>query len=113
MKGVAPWAVLFDDGCGFCRGWVRFLQARAPEAFRFVPLASEEARALLGAEPPADTLVVVTDRGPLTRSDAVLALARRLPPPWSWAVALKVLPRPLRDLAYRVVARHRHRLCAL
>jgi predicted DCC family thiol-disulfide oxidoreductase YuxK len=47
----------------------------------------------------------------LSRSDAVLALLSRLPSPWpTVAGALRLVPRPLRDLAYRLVARWRYRV---
>jgi predicted DCC family thiol-disulfide oxidoreductase YuxK len=48
----------------------------------------------------------------LARSSAILALLRELPRPWpAVAVALGWIPRPLRDLAYRLVARWRYRIC--
>jgi predicted DCC family thiol-disulfide oxidoreductase YuxK len=34
----------------------------------------------------------------------------RLPAPWRWLRALAVIPRPLRDGAYRWIARNRYRL---
>ena len=41
---------------------------------------------------------------------AALRIARRLAGPWRLLGALVLVPRPLRDLAYGVVARWRHRL---
>ncbi|MGA3136346.1 MAG: DCC1-like thiol-disulfide oxidoreductase family protein [Terracidiphilus sp.] len=47
----------------------------------------------------------------LGRSDAVLALLGELPRPWpAVGVALGWIPRPLRDLGYRVIARWRYRI---
>ena len=40
----------------------------------------------------------------------LLRIARRLPFPWSLAGALLIVPRPLRDAVYRVVAAVRQRL---
>jgi predicted DCC family thiol-disulfide oxidoreductase YuxK len=47
----------------------------------------------------------------LVRSDAVVALLGELPQPWpSIAAILRWLPRPLRDLGYRLIARWRYRI---
>jgi predicted DCC family thiol-disulfide oxidoreductase YuxK len=40
---------------------------------------------------------------------AVLRIARRLPFPWPLAYALIVVPRPVRDWFYDLIARHRYR----
>jgi predicted DCC family thiol-disulfide oxidoreductase YuxK len=44
------------------------------------------------------------------RSDAVLALARYLGGAWRALTIFRLVPRPLRDLAYDVFARHRYRV---
>jgi len=96
---------------------VRFLAARDPNArFRFAALQSEAARracAAVGHGLPADatpsTIVVIEDGRALERSDAALAIARRMPFPWPMLGAFRVLPRGLRDALYRVVAHNRSR----
>ena len=96
---------------------MRFLAARDPNAwFRFAALQSEAARracAAVGHGLPADatpsTIVVIEDGRALERSDAALAIARRMPFPWPMLGAFRVLPRGLRDALYRVVAKHRSR----
>lgn len=115
--------VVFDGHCGFCNGLVRWLIRRdRQDRLRFAALDSEKVEEVLtrhslsGLELPTGTLVVVVDAGGaaeyvLLRSDAVAALLRELPWPWWWVgVGLKWIPRPLRDLGYRVVARWRHRI---
>ncbi|MHC5004558.1 MAG: thiol-disulfide oxidoreductase DCC family protein [Planctomycetota bacterium] len=110
-----PLIVLFDGVCGLCNRTVQFIIRRDRLAvFRFAPLQSARGRALL--EPfgmDADdlsTIVLIDGDRRLVRSDAALAIARRLRRPWSWLGAvLRIVPRPLRDLAYRFVARHRYR----
>lgn len=91
--------IRFDGGCVLCRRWVRFLLARDRAGrLRFAPL-----------EEPGDTVVVETAEGTFHRSDAVIEIVRRLPAPWRWAAALRVLPRAWRDALYAWVARNRHR----
>ncbi len=83
--------------------------------YRFAPLQGPTARRLLAehglAGGPMDTMVLVEDGRVHVRSDAALRIGRGLRWPWSWLAALGFLvPRPLRDAAYRWVARNRHRL---
>lgn len=107
--------VLFDGVCSLCAGVVRFAIARDPEArFRFAPLQSPLARALLdrhGCDPGAlDTVVLVDGDGAHVRSSAALHLLAGLRTPWRrLAGPLLWLPRPLRDAVYRWIARHRYR----
>lgn len=106
--------VLFDGVCNLCNGMVRFIIARDPDAqFSFAALSSDVARRVL--QPTSvprllpDSVVLVDGGRVFTRSDAALRIARRLRFPWSLAYALVVVPRPLRDWAYDVIARHRYR----
>jgi len=105
--------VLFDGVCNFCDGLVRFLIRHDPAArLRFCAMQTDAGRALLvshGVDPDAlDTFVVLDGPRILTRSDAALAIARALPAPWSRLVAARILPRPLRDALYRIVANNRY-----
>lgn len=105
--------ILFDGICHLCNGFVDFVIARDPAAhFRFASLQSAAARRVLSdvnAEHPLpDSFVLVEDGRLFMRSDAALRIARRLGVPWSLAYGLTVLPRPLRDWAYDIVARNRY-----
>lgn len=111
--------VLFDGECGLCQWSVRWIVARDAEGrFAFAPLASPVGRSLLGSgegstwedAAAADSVVVVTEDGPLIRSDALIAVLSALPG-WGWAARLLgLVPRPLRDGAYRLVAWSRRRV---
>jgi predicted DCC family thiol-disulfide oxidoreductase YuxK len=115
--------VVFDGHCGLCTGSVRWLMRRdLRDRLRFAALDSTkvagvlERHSLSGLELATGTLVVVVDAGGaaervLLRSDAVVALLYELQRPWAWVGAvLKWIPRPMRDLGYRLVARWRHRI---
>ena len=115
--------VAFDGHCGLCNGSVRWLLRRdRRDRMRFVPLQSEKIaevlarHSLTGLDQASGTMVVVCDVGGpnesvLVRSNAVVALLRELPWPWPWAGAmLKVVPRPVRDLGYQLVARWRYHI---
>ena len=115
--------VVFDGHCGLCIGSVRWLIRRdRRDRLRFAALDSTKVAGVLarhslsGLELTTGTVLVVRDAGEATesvllRSDAVVALLRELPRPWPWVgVALKWIPRTLRDLGYRLVARWRYRI---
>jgi predicted DCC family thiol-disulfide oxidoreductase YuxK len=106
--------ILFDGVCNLCNGLVSFVIARDPAGrFQFAALQSDAARQLLGAlttiAPLPDSLVLVEDGRVFTRSAAALRVARGLRFPWPLAYGLVVVPRPLRDWVYDLVARNRYR----
>jgi predicted DCC family thiol-disulfide oxidoreductase YuxK len=107
--------VLFDGTCAFCEGSVKFIARRDPAGyFRFGASQSPRAAELLAAygitRESARSIVLIEDGHVWLRSTATLRIARRLRWPWPIVSVLLVVPRPLRDAAYRVVATIRHRL---
>lgn len=117
MSDGRPVWVLFDGRCGMCDASVRWLIARDGRgALAFAPLEGEVAAAVRGRHPglpPIDETMVLVE-APETpgervrvRSDAALAILARLGGGWRAAALLRVVPRPIRDLVYRFVARRR------
>jgi predicted DCC family thiol-disulfide oxidoreductase YuxK len=108
--------IYFDGGCALCRGWVRRVLAADREGtrFRFAPLGGETFAARIPPGRRAETvgsLVVETPEGDLLlRSDAVIRILRGLGRRRT-AACLAAIPRPLRDLGYRVLARLRRVGC--
>lgn len=107
--------MLFDGVCNFCNASINFvIEHDKAGYFKFAPLQSE-----IGGELTAkhridrvetDSVILVEDGKVYTHSDAALAIARHLTGMWSWAYALRVVPRSIRDLAYKLIARNRYRL---
>jgi|688.fasta_scaffold172664_2 predicted DCC family thiol-disulfide oxidoreductase YuxK len=107
--------VLFDGTCAFCERSVTFIATRDPGGyFRFGASQTPAAQAVLaefGETRESTRSIILIEDGQLYRkSTAVLRIARRLPLPWSLAAAALLVPRPLRDAAYAVVAAVRHRI---
>jgi predicted DCC family thiol-disulfide oxidoreductase YuxK len=107
--------VLFDGVCNLCNGWVDFIIRHDGKAdIRFAPLQSPAADRLLEgttiARDQSDTVVLVDSSGMWTESNAVLRVARLLKFPYRILYALVVIPRPIRDWVYRIVARNRLRM---
>ncbi len=85
-------------------------------ALRFASLQGETARAIVARHPALaqeDSLVLVEGEGSedhvYVGPDAVLRVAAYLGGPWRAARALHLVPVPLRNAAYRLFARVRHR----
>jgi len=118
MEGVANdshGTVLFDGTCAFCERSVIFIANRDPDAyFRFGASQSPEAARLL--EPygltrdTARSIILLEGDQAYLRSTASLRIAARLTFPWSLLRVLLLVPAPIRDAGYRVVAAIRHRL---
>jgi predicted DCC family thiol-disulfide oxidoreductase YuxK len=112
-----PATILFDGVCNLCNASVQLVIRRDPRArFRFAPLGSDAANEVLrgagAGNPPVplpDSILLVQGGRVFTRSGAVLRIARGLRFPWPLLYAFIVVPRPLRDWAYSVVARNRYR----
>jgi len=111
-------AWLFYDGhCGLCHRCVRLVLAedRREDTIRLAPLQgaafSEMVEESVRERLP-DSIVLVTPTGRvLCRSAAILELGRLLGGCWRLAAGFaRLIPRPLADLAYRLVAAIRHRL---
>jgi predicted DCC family thiol-disulfide oxidoreductase YuxK len=107
--------VLFDGVCNLCNGAVQFIINRDREGrFSFASLQSAVGQAQLrqfGLSTNAfDTFVLVEGGKAYTRSTAALRIARRLPGAWRLLYGLVIVPRPLRDWVYGLVARNRYRL---
>lgn len=55
------------------------------------------------------TFVVIADGRAYVRSDAAIVVSRFLQGTWKLLGLVKIIPRPIRDCAYDVVARNRYR----
>jgi predicted DCC family thiol-disulfide oxidoreductase YuxK len=116
---MGPAVIFYDGVCGFCDRTVRFVLRRDDQArFRFAPLQSDYAAAVLARHgrdaAGLDTVALLLDAGTererlLVRSDAVLAILRRLGGVWTPLAGLRWLPRRWRDAAYDAFARRRYR----
>ena len=110
-----PPVVLFDGVCNLCSATVRVVIAheRRP-LLHFASLQSDVARELLEcrnlSRDEFDSIVLIDDEGAHLRSDAALRIARYLKAPWSWATALRLVPRPVRDWCYDRIAASRYRI---
>jgi len=113
MKPVA--LVLIDGECVMCHRVARFvIRHDRAGGIRFAALGSTAAARALEKDalppPPAGTFVLILDGRAYYRSEAAARLCGLLPLPWRLGRYLLVVPRPLRDAAYAIVASVRYRL---
>jgi len=119
--------VLFDGVCNFCDASVNFIIKRdRTRYFKFAPLQSDEGRRLAnecgfesaaaanGTETgdliPIDSVILVENGKAYTHSTAALRILKRLGFPWSLLYSFVIVPRPIRDRAYKLFARYRYRI---
>ncbi|SNC74554.1 Predicted thiol-disulfide oxidoreductase YuxK, DCC family [Hymenobacter gelipurpurascens] len=107
--------ILFDGVCNLCSGFVQFVIGRDPnQYFQFASLQSDTGRALLaqhGLTPTItpETVILLENGQAYAYSTAVLRIFRHLNGGWRLLYMARVLPRFVRDAAYRLVARNRYR----
>jgi len=113
--------ILYDGVCGLCNHLVQFLLKHDKSSrLRFASLQSDFAAKVLqrhGIDPKdLDTMHVIEnyeqpDERVLQRSNAILRAGRELGGFWGASAAVaKLVPRALRELVYRFVARNRYRV---
>lgn len=117
MRGTEPDLLFLDGDCGLCHRLAHFLvpRLRSPGSLDFIPQDSDEARTVLSDLPTAYLGVdsVFLRRGGRFYARSGAALRALLYLGWPWRVLawmLLLLPRPIRDVAYDLVARNRHRI---
>lgn len=106
--------ILFDGVCLLCSNAVQFILRNDPKGvFHFATLQSETGQRLLAKHKlPQDqlsTIVLIQSKHAYTRSSATLRIARRLRGAWPLAYAAIVIPAPIRNLGYNIIARNRYR----
>lgn len=107
--------IVFDAQCLLCNSWVRFLLARrGGRSIRFASMQGATGSRLLaevGLEvSDLQTLLVLDGGRSWQHTAAILEVLTSLGWPWKLAAVGYVVPAPLRDAAYRWVARNRYRL---
>lgn len=106
--------VFFDGVCGFCNASINFLLSRDPVGkLQFAPLQGVTAAELITTEDRESlaSLVLWTPAGLYRKTSAVVRILWILGGLWSvLGTLLWLVPRPVRDLGYNLVAMSRYRL---
>lgn len=104
---------MFDGVCNFCDRSVQFVMKRDPEAkFTFASLqsgAGERVKEYYKIDPSLDSMILVEEGTYYTKSTAALKICKNLKGLWKVFSVLLVIPKPIRDFFYNIVARNRYK----
>lgn len=105
--------ILYDGVCNLCTNSVQFvIQRDARKQFRFASLQSSVADKYLGNQNQdrLASMVLIVDNHVYRQSTAALLTAKRLDGLWPILFVFLLIPRPIRDVIYQWVAKHRYRV---
>ncbi len=105
---------VYDGSCGFCSAAAAHAARHEKSPIRYVAIQSRAGRALAlahGVDPDDPATFLFIEAGIAHRgAAAMIALSRRLNGPARAIGWLRFAPGPLREGAYRLLARHRYRI---
>ena len=105
--------VLFDGICNMCVWSVRFIINRdINDKFRFASIQSEVGKKIISDKKidilKNDSIIVINNDVILYRTNAMLFILRHLRTLLKIFLILYIIPAPLRDLKYRIIAKIRY-----
>ena len=111
---IPQYLVLFDGVCNLCNGSVKFLIKRdKKKKFRYASLQSNIGQKVLweiDLDPKkTDSIVFLAEGATFTKSTAALRIAKSLGGIWSILEVLLLIPAPIRNLVYDVIAKNRYK----
>ncbi|MBM7691185.1 putative DCC family thiol-disulfide oxidoreductase YuxK [Peribacillus deserti] len=105
--------ILFDGVCNLCNSAVQFIVKRDKQGhFSFASLQSDIGRQLIEKFHVAeeiDSIILLENNRAYIYSDAALRIASSLEGGFRAAKVLLIIPRPVRDFFYKIIARNRYK----
>ena len=106
--------ILFDGVCNFCNYWVNFIiDHDAENNFKFSALQSEKGNELLDKfnlpKDDFDSFILISNDKVYKKSVAALRIAGQLKGWPKLLIPFKILPTPITDLFYDVIAKNRYK----
>jgi predicted DCC family thiol-disulfide oxidoreductase YuxK len=107
--------LLFDGLCNLCNGFVNFvLKHDTEKIFLFASLQSKSAQDLLSRfglqSSQMSSVVLIKGESFYLQSTAALRIMDRLAWPYRALTICMLIPAPIRDLAYTLIAKNRYRI---
>lgn len=106
--------ILFDGDCNFCNRSVQFILKRDTQSlFSFASLQSDSGQKFkqrLGVPAHLDSMILICENKWYAKSSAALRIAKHLKGVWKLTYFFLLIPKPIRDFVYDIVAKNRHRL---
>lgn len=115
MSNTFKQIILFDGVCNFCNYWVNFIIDRdKQQIFKFAALQSNAGQKLLKEfnldTTNFDTFILVSGNHHYTKSTAALKIASKLNYPIKIIYSFMIIPKPIRDFVYSLIANNRYKL---
>ncbi len=117
---ASPRIILYDGYCHLCHSTMQFIIKRDPHyQFQFAPLQSEAGKHLQqkheiptpntpSKTPSPSTIILIENDRYYTKSTAVLRILKRLGGGWQLMYGFIIVPPPLRDICYNLIAHYRY-----
>ena len=107
--------ILFDGVCNLCNGLVRFIIKRDRAGkFKFASLQSEIGQSWLKKIEVVNTgfesFVMIVGNAYYAKSTAALKMLKELGGIWKIFYVFIIVPRPVRDFLYDLIAKYRYRI---
>src|SRR5690625_2033773 len=106
--------ILFDGDCQFCNYNVLFVLKRDKRnRFKFCSLQSETALSLLDKHhisKEENSLLLIENDNVYSKSTAALRISRHLTFPWKILYSFIIIPKPIRDFVYTIIANNRYKI---
>lgn len=105
--------ILFDGVCNLCNGSVNFIIKRdRKDRFRFASIQSSEGDKIINqlglSELSENSFILIESSKVFTKSTAALLIAKNLSGLWPILYIFTIIPKPIRDFVYGIVARNRY-----
>jgi len=107
--------ILFDGICNLCSQWVQYVIKRDSKAlFKFAPLQSNLGDSIIenyqiNTKGRASIVLIENNKAHI-ESTAILRIISKLEGPIKILSLFSIIPKPIRDKAYRLIAKNRYRL---
>ncbi len=105
--------ILYDGHCNFCNHSVQFIIRRDPKGyFSFASLQGKIGKSYLERLSKTEDLnsfILIEDNCIYTKSTAALKVCSKLKGGWKLFSILRVVPKPLRDIFYDIIAKNRYK----
>lgn len=106
--------IVFDGICVLCSGWVNFvLRHDKTSRFRLLSAQSDLGQAIYrhyGLSPTEfETNILIENGRAWFRLDGSMRMAQGLGFPWSLGAVARILPQPIKDWLYHLVASNRYK----
>ncbi|CDQ38156.1 MULTISPECIES: thiol-disulfide oxidoreductase DCC family protein [Virgibacillus] len=105
--------ILFDGVCNFCDQSVQFILKRdKQEQFNFASIQGDAGQELLKINHvPTDinSFILIDGHHTYFKSTAALKICKELKGAWKLLYGFIIVPRPIRDFLYGIIANHRYK----